>query len=146
MNDEAFGEKSFEGFLFAQREVIMMPTWPKHPCRYPGCAKLTANRYCEEHTKLASQQYEKYGRDPAARRRYGSAWRKLRAQFLSGHPLCEECRRDGRLTPATVVDHIIPHKGNRDLFWDEKNWQALCKPCHDRKTAKEDGGFGNIIS
>jgi 5-methylcytosine-specific restriction protein A len=23
------------------------------------------------------------------------------------------------------------------LFWDEDNWQALCKPCHDRKTAVE---------
>jgi len=59
------------------------------------------------------------------------------------HPLCEECKRNGRLTPAVVVDHIIPHKGNRELFWNEKNWQALCKSCHDRKTAKEDGGFGN---
>jgi 5-methylcytosine-specific restriction protein A len=59
------------------------------------------------------------------------------------HPLCEECKRNGRLTPATVVDHITPHKGNRELFWDESNWQALCKSCHDRKTAKEDGGFGN---
>ncbi|WP_304879789.1 HNH endonuclease [uncultured Parasutterella sp.] len=29
------------------------------------------------------------------------------------------------------------------MFWDESNWQALCKRCHDRKTAAEDGGFGN---
>ncbi|WP_289184903.1 HNH endonuclease [uncultured Parasutterella sp.] len=29
------------------------------------------------------------------------------------------------------------------MFWDESNWQALCKHCHDVKTAKEDGGFGN---
>ena len=36
-----------------------------------------------------------------------------------------------------MVDHIIPHKGNLELFWDEDNLQALCKPCHDRKTAKE---------
>ena len=134
MNDEAFGEKSFEGFLFARREVIVMPTWPKHPCRYPGCAKLTANRYCEEHTKLASQQYEKYGRDPAARRRYGSAWRKLRAQFLSGHPLCEECRKAGRLTKATEVHHILPL--SRGGSHDEQNLMALCKPCHARMTAE----------
>lgn len=25
------------------------------------------------------------------------------------------------------------------LFWDEANWQPLCKPCHDQKTAREDG-------
>ncbi|WP_186318376.1 HNH endonuclease, partial [Bacillus pumilus] len=23
------------------------------------------------------------------------------------------------------------------------NWQPLCASCHNRKTAKEDGGFGN---
>ncbi|WP_456243258.1 HNH endonuclease [Thermacetogenium phaeum] len=36
----------------------------------------------------------------------------------------------------------MPHKGDRQLFWDESNWQALCKPCHDSKTAREDGGWG----
>ena len=41
---------------------------------------------------------------------------------------------DSKLTPATVVDHIIPHRGDKRLFWDEKNWQPLCKDCHDRKT------------
>ncbi len=44
--------------------------------------------------------------------------------------------------PATVVDHIRPHKGNQELFWDVTNWGALCKRCHDIKTVKEDGGFG----
>jgi prophage lambdaSa04, HNH endonuclease family protein len=29
------------------------------------------------------------------------------------------------------------------LFWDKTNWQAMSKRCHDRKTAREDGGFGN---
>ena len=38
------------------------------------------------------------------------------------------------ITPATVVDHVIPHRGNKQLFWDEKNWQPLCKSCHDLKT------------
>jgi 5-methylcytosine-specific restriction protein A len=51
--------------------------------------------------------------------------------------------KDGKVTPATVVDHIIPHKGNHELFWDAKNHQPLCKRHHDIKTCKEDGGFGN---
>lgn len=61
------------------------------------------------------------------------------------HPLCEceECKELNRLLPATVVDHIIPHKGDKILFWDPKNHQAMSKKCHDRKTAREDGGFGN---
>ena len=39
---------------------------------------------------------------------------------------------------ATVVDHIIPHRGDQKLFWDQNNWQALCKSCHDKKTLTED--------
>lgn len=44
---------------------------------------------------------------------------------------------------AEVVDHIQSHKGDMRLFWDESNWQPLCKRHHDIKTASEDGGFGN---
>ena len=35
-----------------------------------------------------------------------------------------------------LLDHIIPHRGDQKLFWDEGNWQALCKACHDRKTGR----------
>ena len=68
----------------------------------------------------------------SAQRGYGSAWQKARAAFLRGNPLCAFCRREGRLTAASVVDHVIPHKGDMDLFWDSGNWQSLCKPHHDR--------------
>lgn len=37
--------------------------------------------------------------------------------------------------PATDVDHVIPHRGNERLFWNEQNWQALCYECHSQKTA-----------
>jgi len=73
-------------------------------------------------------------RGGADARGYDARWRKARAAFLQKHPLCRQCLREGRLTPATVVDHILPHRGNQELFWDEKNWQALCRTCHDRKT------------
>lgn len=73
-------------------------------------------------------------RGDAVERGYDSRWRKARAAFLQRNPLCAECRKNGVLTPATVVDHIIPHRGDQKLFWDEENWQPLCKNCHDRKT------------
>jgi 5-methylcytosine-specific restriction protein A len=44
-----------------------------------------------------------------------------------------------RYVKATVVDHIIPHRGDPTLFWDESNWQPLCKKCHDQKTRNEEG-------
>jgi 5-methylcytosine-specific restriction protein A len=53
-----------------------------------------------------------------------------------------EHRSRGELVAASVVDHIVPHRGDERLMWSESNWQSLCKPCHDAKTAREDGGFG----
>ncbi|WP_319022541.1 HNH endonuclease signature motif containing protein [Oceanobacillus oncorhynchi] len=57
--------------------------------------------------------------------------------FLRRNPLCVHCEREGKLTPANEVDHIVPHKGNQKLFWDINNWQGLCKTCHSIKTNKE---------
>ena len=71
------------------------------------------------------------------------AWIEGRAAFLAIHPLCAECQKQGVLAAATIVDHIEPHRGDLQLFYDQANWQPLCKRHHDAKTAAEDGGFGN---
>lgn len=67
-------------------------------------------------------------------------WRNLRTLVLARDPVCMMCQRNA----ATIADHIIPHKGAWSLFTDLKNLQGVCKPCHDRKTAREDGGFGHV--
>ena len=77
-----------------------------------------------------------------SKRGYNSRWNKARKAYLAVNPLCKRCSESERVTSATIVDHIIPHKGDQELFWDRSNWQGLCKQCHDRKTATEDGGFG----
>jgi 5-methylcytosine-specific restriction protein A len=77
-------------------------------------------------------------RPSAARRGYGPRWRRARATYLARHPLCVPCASAGRLARATVVDHVVPHRGDPVLFWDETNWAPTCKPCHDAKTARED--------
>ena len=82
-------------------------------------------------------------RQTSTQRGYGSAWQRVRLSYLQRNPLCVACSQQGRVTAASVVDHITPHKGDKQLFWDSDNWQALCKPCHSRKTAAQDGGFGN---
>jgi 5-methylcytosine-specific restriction protein A len=74
-------------------------------------------------------------RESAASRGYDRRWRKARAVFLAQNALCAECRRGGIFRAAEVVDHITPHRGDKKLFWDVKNWQSLCKRCHDVKTA-----------
>lgn len=121
---------------------MVMPSKPNKPCSKPGCPNLTQSRYCEEHAKQEAQRYDKE-RGTAASRGYTARWRRYREQYLKHHPLCVECLKDDKVVPATVVDHIKAHKGDHKSFWDPKNHQALCKRCHDRKTAKEDGGFAN---
>lgn len=107
-------------------------------CQHPRCHVLTRDRYCEKHKP-------KDNRASAAKRGYCYKWNKARIAYLVEHPLCEckACQDSGQPLLADVVDHIIPHRGNMELFWDKKNWQAMNHICHSRKTAKEDGGFGN---
>ncbi|MDO9529271.1 MAG: HNH endonuclease signature motif containing protein [Syntrophales bacterium] len=115
-----------------------MPRKPKSPCRHPGCPELTEDRFCKQHQQEYRREYNREQRPEYSRKLYRSSrWRKLRRRFQQENPLCEECKKVGRLIEATVVDHIIPHKGDEMLFWDIDNLQALCKPCHDRKTAAE---------
>ena len=74
----------------------------------------------------------------------GRRWRNARVRYLTRNPLCAICQQGGKVTIATVVDHIQPHKGNERLLCDEGNWQPLCKPCHDVKSFRHDTGFGGL--
>ena len=72
---------------------------------------------------------------------YGAEWRRESAAFLERNKWCVEHLAIGEVVPATVTDHKVPHRGNLQRFWDRKNWQPLCKHCHDRKTALEDSAW-----
>jgi len=80
-------------------------------------------------------------RRKTAERGYGYRWQVERAAFLAlpENALCRYCEREGRVTASTVVDHIKPHQGDESLFWDRKNWQPLCKTCHDTTKRAEEG-------
>lgn len=66
-------------------------------------------------------------------------WRKARLVFLNTNPLCVACGEMGSTVAATVVDHIIPINQGGSV-WSTCNWQALCKACHDKKSAREAHG------
>lgn len=110
-----------------------MPMRPKKPCSHPGCPNLTDGKYCEKHKAIHHED-----RAGSVERGYGKRWQKARAGYLEKHPLCAECLKKGRYVKAEVVDHIQPHRGDPVLFWNESNWQSLCKKCHDRKTWSRD--------
>lgn len=69
-------------------------------------------------------------------------WKRLRKRQLSKEPLCGCCKSVGITESATIADHIDPHKGDYEKFFDPDNLQSLCVSCHNSKTAKQDGGFG----
>ena len=112
-----------------------MPVRSNTPCRHPGCPALVpyGTKYCEKHQLMHPEEQR-----PAADRGYGRAWQKARKRYLAAHPLCVECQKEGHYTMATDVDHIIPHRGDQKLFWDETNWQPLCHRHHSIKTRAED--------
>ncbi len=109
---------------------------------------------CAAH-KATEQRSRDAERGSSHERGYTSAWQRARAGWLRLHPLCVKHEERGEVEAAKVVDHIVPPRfkeamdsGDADridkakrLFWHTKNWQSLCKPCHDSKTAREDSTF-----
>lgn len=103
----------------------------KHRCNHPGChALIESGRYCDEH------KGDVWRKDPARPKAYGKGWQRKRSYVMARDDgLCQVCLRDGRVTPATQVDHIIPlAEGGTD---DVGNLQAICASCHEAKTLEE---------
>lgn len=75
-----------------------------------------------------------------------SEWHTLRGQYISEHPLCEKCLKEGKTVPVAHIHHKVSFmKGLNDvdrwrLFLDVSNLQALCVQCHlDEHKAKKYG-------
>ncbi|ORE90434.1 HNH endonuclease [Stappia sp. 22II-S9-Z10] len=95
----------------------------------PACPQCQAKRKAAADARRPS----------ALNRGYNSKWSKARAAFLAEHPRCARCGAE-----ATVVDHIIPHRGDDRLFWSRSNWQPLCAHCHNSaKQSEERQGGGS---
>lgn len=80
---------------------------------------------------------------------FTNRWRERRTRQLAAEPLCRMCLVLGRTTAATVADHIIPHRGDEDLFF-KGALQSLCDEepfrCHSRvKQREENLGFSPAV-
>jgi 5-methylcytosine-specific restriction endonuclease McrA len=68
-------------------------------------------------------------------------WKALRwASFVRDGFTCQwpTCGRLVVDTSQLVADHRQPHRGDPALFWDPRNLQTLCKPCHDTHKQRAD--------
>lgn len=127
--------------------VIVMPKAAPSACRQRGCSVLVrdGSGFCDAHRKEARKEVDDR-RGNSAERGYGERWRKARKGYLRKHSMCAECTRRGFVASATVVDHIIPHRGDfAFLFWESAhNWQPLCEGCHNEKTGAVDKAMSDV--
>ncbi|MBO0141600.1 HNH endonuclease [Agrobacterium sp. Ap1] len=101
------------------------------PPRICSCGRVVPHGVlCECQRTLTRERNQRHDarRPPARARGYNHEWRKARVEYLAAYPYCA---MPGCGKPASVVDHIIAHRGDRNLFWSRTNWQPLCAPCHN---------------
>lgn len=77
------------------------------------------------------------------RKLYGTArWQRTAQRQLSDEPLCATCLAAGRITPATVCDHIDPESKLTAEGFFAGPFQSLCDQapwrCHSRVKQTEE--------
>lgn len=106
------------------------------PPRLCSCGQIVPHGQlcaCQEAATRARKRRHDQRRPNSRQRGYTREWEALRAEFLRLHPSCAFCGAS-----ATVVDHVKPHRGDKALFWNWNNLQALCKPCHDSDKQRQE--------
>lgn len=90
-------------------------------CTQPGCSVLVPRGRCPQHAGVRRWYYT-------------IRWARLRQQVLMDQAYtCAHC---GHVQLDMDIDHIRPHDNHPAWFWSRANLQALCKPCHTRKTRR----------
>jgi len=114
-----------------------MPRRPPRPCRNPACRAVCQGGYCG----ACAKKYRATDRRPsAAKRGYGRTWRRLRLMKLRRDPICQA---EGCTEPASEVDHPRAVRRPEEVLQVTLlELRSLCKACHSKKTAREDGSFG----
>ena len=101
---------------------------------------------CRARRRQAAKAEADRRRPNASARGYGSKWAAARRDFLAANPVCAH---PGCNAPATVVDHVIPHRlsaaktdeqraASLKLFWRRSNWAGLCAHHHSSSKQAEE--------
>ena len=100
--------------------------------RPPGTRHGTDRQY-------SRRAYDKHRRETQPFRAWYklAAWQRRRTAQFASEPLCSMCKGAGVVKIATIADHIIPHRGNWELFIGGE-LQSLCKRHHDSDKRSEE--------
>ena len=123
----------------------------KRICNYSGCNEMAepGHTYCTRHLAESQKKHEEWLQNHNKKKPFENAkrsnnynnaeWRKLRLEVLKrdGYQCCQ-CGASAEESGYPLeIHHVIPPKGNRELFFDLNNCVVLCHACHVRITQEE---------
>ena len=123
----------------------------KRICQYSGCNEMAENghAYCEKHLAESHRKHQEWLKSHNKKKPFENAtrannynnaeWRALRREVLKrdGYQCCQCGITAAESGYPLEIHHIIPPKGNKELFFDINNCATLCKLCHARITQQE---------
>ena len=124
----------------------------KKICNYPGCNEFTESGhiYCKTHLAESKKKHQEWLENHNNKKKpfenatrcnnYNNAeWRALRREILKrDNYQCRQCGMTAEESGYPLeIHHVIPPKGNKELFYNINNCVTLCKFCHSRITQME---------
>ena len=123
----------------------------KRLCQFSGCNDMaeSGHIYCEKHLAESQKKHKEWLEDHNKKKPFENAkrannynnaqWRMLRKEVLKrDNYQCCQCGNTAEESGFPLeIHHIIPPKGNKELFYDKNNCVTLCKTCHARITQME---------
>jgi 5-methylcytosine-specific restriction endonuclease McrA len=115
----------------------------KYICSAPGCKTLLDERgYCPKHKREKPDWRDAKKKPFASAQRYNTElyntvrWQKLRQDILERDGF--RCSKCGELFAAGLqVHHLVPPRGDEELFFAASNLILICASCHRIETGKE---------
>ena len=123
----------------------------KKLCQYSGCNEMAepGHTYCEKHLAESKKKHQEWLENHSKKKPFENVtrcnnynnveWRRLRMEVLKrDNYQCCQCGITAEESKYPLeIHHIIPPKGNKELFYDKNNCVTLCKWCHAKETQQE---------
>ncbi len=120
-------------------------------CNYPGCRTLIdySEAYCPKHKGSAGVQYNRdirtnsdiqtangHTNKEISNFYNSSEWKRVRkSRLIQDSYICQNCLREGHVTPATIVHHTTELRSPEG--WEHRldidRLESICQECHNRE-------------